>query len=166
MTRNVLGGAFTTLSCRSRKVRHSKARCGERRQHRGREQAPPYRPPGLRFGGPMAKNPDRAEFPPEDGLAGRHQRRLHLRGSGVRGDPQIQLRRLRLAGLQARRGTATEFSTSERSEIKKVALGRPIDCSEPVSPPGRSPIWPTTWCETQDRFSDTLRARVHDRPRG
>ena len=81
----------------------------------------------------MAKSPDRPVVGPEDGCAGHRQDRLYLRGSGPRGDPQLQRRWLRLLGPQVRGGRPPKFSASERAAIKKIALGRPVDHGEPFS---------------------------------
>ena len=81
----------------------------------------------------MAASADGAVVGAGHGRPGDRQGRVHVRGPGPGGDPQLQRGRVRLAGAELRGGRPPTFTLPQRREIKKIALSRPTDHDLPFS---------------------------------
>jgi hypothetical protein len=106
--------------------------CGTSHPRRG-QQALVDHPARLGVGGALAASSDRVVVRAAHGRAGDREDRVHVRGPGPRGDPQLQRRRVRLVDPKYAGGRPPKFTLPQRQEIKKIALSRPTDHDLPFS---------------------------------
>ena len=88
---------------------------------------------GKRLGGHLAAGADGAAVGAGHGRGRNREGVVHQPGPGPGCDLQLQRRRVRLAAPEVRGGRPPKFTLPQRTEIKKVALGRPADRGLPFS---------------------------------
>ena len=105
-----------------------------RSDERGGPQAVVDHPAGFGVGGAVAACPDRVVVGAAHGRAGDREDRVHVRGPGPGGDPQLQRRRLRLVGAEVCGWPTTDVHASRSGgRSRRSRSSRPTDHDLPFS---------------------------------